>query len=142
MRQLIAYTDGARRGNGDACAAAYYPNGATPNEKSLGAVVHDHVLLGMKTNNEAEYSGLILALERALSDGYQKLKVFSDSQLIVKQMQGVYRVESSSLRPLYEKAYTLACQLDFEIKWIPRAQNTEADRICNEVLDRHQGKTN
>jgi ribonuclease HI len=142
MRQLIAYTDGARRGNGDTSCGVFFPYGLEG--KGIGGLpVYTYgEYTGKGTNNEAEYSGLILALKHALTYSYTSLKVFSDSQLIVKQMRGIYRVESSSLRPLYEKAYTLACQLDFEINWVPREQNTEADRICNEVLDRHQGKTN
>lgn len=143
MRELIAFTDGGSRGNpGDAASAAHYPHLSTPDEKNFWGQITDAKYIGVRTNNEAEYEALILALRRALQDDYTKLTVFSDSKLMVNQMKGNFRVESPLLLPLYEEAYTLACQLDFEINWIPREKNKEADAVCNQVLDQVQGMKN
>jgi ribonuclease HI len=93
--------------------------------------------IGVKTNNEAEYLGLVAALDYATRQGITKLRVRSDSELLVRQMQGRYKVRSASLRLLHEQARKLArhfAYLGFE--HVPREQNVEADRLANGALDR------
>ncbi len=93
--------------------------------------------LGVKTNNVAEYSGLLAALGFALEHGHPHLRVISDSELMVKQMKGQYRVNSPDLKPLYEEAKRRAGQLQrFEIQHVLRGKNKEADRLANEAMDR------
>jgi len=93
--------------------------------------------IGVKTNNEAEYLGLVAALDYATRHGITKLRVRSDSELLVRQMQGHYKVRSGSLRLLHEQARKLArhfAYLCFE--HVHREQNVEADRLANQALDR------
>ena len=93
--------------------------------------------LGIQTNNFAEYSGLLATLDFALSHGHRKLRVISDSELMVKQIQGKYQVKSPGLRPLYEQAKKKIAQLeDFQIAHALRHKNKEADRLANEAMDR------
>lgn len=128
----IAYVDGASRGN--------------PGEAAYGVRVCDRegaeielfgAYLGRQTNNFAEYSGLIAALRWALESGVGELEVRSDSQLMVRQILGQYRVKSASLRPLWEEARQLATRLrSFRILHVRREDNVEADSMANEILDR------
>ena len=97
--------------------------------------------LGFKTNNFAEYSGLLGVLAWALEHGYSKLKVVSDSELMVKQIQGKYKVNSPDLRPLYDEAKRRIMRLDlFRIEHALRHKNKTADRLANEAMDRGMGK--
>jgi ribonuclease HI len=142
MKTLIAYTDGGSRGNRDAASAVHCIlekiNTAHINQETSYTFGK---YIGQRTNNEAEYEALILALEFALKLGYGKLIVYSDSQFMVRQIQGAYRVNAPTILPLYEKAMVMVYQLDFEIHHIPREQNTKADAEVNRILDKHQGKT-
>jgi len=89
-----------------------------------------------KTNNFAEYSGLLTALEYAIGEKYPSLKVLSDSELLVRQMQGRYRVKSPGLIELYERAQSLVRKLQhFSIEHVLREYNRDADRLVNKVLD-------
>jgi ribonuclease HI len=128
----VAYVDGASRGNpGPASYAVVLqaPDGATKFE--IGKYV------GRATNNVAEYYGLIAALDYAASQKIPRLRVRSDSELLVRQMQGRYKVNSPDLRPLHERAQKLARALAyFTIEHIPREQNSEADELANIALDR------
>lgn len=128
----VAYVDGASRGNpGPASYAVvlHAPDGATKFE--IGKYV------GRATNNVAEYYGLIAALDYAASEKIPRLRVRSDSELLVRQMQGRYRVNSPDLRPLHERAQKLARSLAyFAIEHIPREQNSAADDLANIALDR------
>ena len=91
----------------------------------------------MQTNNYAEYSGLLAVLEWALANGARRLRVVSDSELMVKQMKGLYKVKSPGLVPLYQEARRLAARLDgFEMRHTLRGGNKEADRLANEAMDR------
>jgi len=93
--------------------------------------------LGIRTNNYAEYSGLLGVLAYALEHGYRRLKVVSDSELMVKQIQGKYRVNSPDLKPLWQEAKTRIARLDaFEISHALRHKNKDADRLANEAMDR------
>jgi len=126
-----AYVDGAARGNpGPASYAVILraPDGSTPFQ--IGKY------LGRATNNVAEYYALIGALDYAQSNHIARLAVRSDSELLVRQMQGRYKVKSLDLRPLHERAQKLARGLaHFDIEHIPREQNSEADALANLALD-------
>jgi ribonuclease HI len=126
-----AYVDGAARGNpGPASYAVivHAPDGSTAFQ--IGKY------LGRASNNVAEYYGLIGALDYAQSKNISRLAVRSDSQLMVRQMQGRYKVKSADLRPLHERAQKMARGLaHFDIAHIPREQNSEADQLANLALD-------
>jgi ribonuclease HI len=129
---LVAYIDGGARGN--------------PGPAGFGVVVEDEVgrpvaelseYLGRQTNNYAEYSGLLAVLSYAIKHGFKALKVVSDSELMVKQINGEYKVSSPTLKELYAQATKLIDQLDyFEIKHVLREKNKEADRLANLAMDR------
>ena len=129
----IAYVDGASRGNPGASAF-----GVRIVDEDGVEVDRFGGFLGLQTNNYAEYRGLIAALEWAASRGVDALEVRSDSQLMVRQMLGQYRVKSATLRPLWEQACTLAGGLGrFRIVHLGREHNVEADSLANEILDRN-----
>jgi ribonuclease HI len=93
--------------------------------------------LGNRTNNYAEYSGLLGCLQWALEHGHRRLRVISDSELMVKQIQGKYKVNSPDLRPLWEEARRRIAQLDrFEISHALRHKNKAADQLANDAMDR------
>ena len=131
-RKVKLYIDGAARGNpGPAAAAAVLttPKGLT--------VSHIGRYLGARTNNYAEYSALIAGLSEAAEVGATEVRVLSDSQLLVRQMQGAYKVKKDTLRPLHERANQLASAFKkVTYRHIEREYNKEADRLANEVLDR------
>jgi probable phosphoglycerate mutase len=134
---FTAHCDGGSRGN--------------PGPSGYGAVVEDpqgrivarlSKFLGIQTNNYAEYSGLLAALQWAIDNGAKQYRVVSDSELMVKQMQGKYKVASPGLRPLWEQAKRLAAKLDrFEMRHTLRGGNKEADRLANEAMDKGMGRT-
>jgi ribonuclease HI len=133
---FTAHCDGGSRGN--------------PGPAGFGAVVEDpqgrvaarlSEYLGRQTNNYAEYSGLVAVLRWASEHGVKRLRVVSDSELMVKQMNGQYKVANPGLRPLWEEARRLARGLDgFQMAHTLRAGNAEADRLANEAMDRGMGK--
>lgn len=129
---FVANVDGASRGNpGPASYAVILrgPDGATLFE--VGKYI------GRATNNVAEYYGLITALDSAAAQGIDRLLVRSDSELLVRQMQGRYKVKSADLRPLFERARKLANGFAyFAVEHVPREQNSEADALANLALDR------
>jgi probable phosphoglycerate mutase len=134
---FIAHCDGGSRGN--------------PGPAGFGAVIEDaqgHTLielsefLGIQTNNFAEYSGLLGVLNWAIEHEVKRLRVVSDSELMVKQMQGKYKVASPVLRPLFEEARKLSRRIEnFEIRHTLRGGNKTADRLANEAMDKGMGKT-
>src|SRR5438445_798630 len=129
---FVAYVDGASRGNpGPASYAVILrgPDGATRFEAGK--------YIGRATNNVAEYYGLITALDYAAAQGIERLLVRSDADLLVRQMQGRYKVKSPDLRPLYERARKLARGFAyFAMEHVPREQNRKADELANVALDR------
>jgi ribonuclease HI len=133
---IVAYCDGGSRGNpGPAGFGVHIEDGQG---KTLAQLSE---FLGKKTNNFAEYSGLLAALNFALEQGYSRLKVVSDSELMVKQIKGQYRVNSPELRPLYEEAKRRIARLDlFRIEHVLRDKNRHADRLANEAMDRGTGR--
>jgi ribonuclease HI len=133
---ISAHCDGGARGNpGPAGYGALV-------QSADGAVIAElSEFLGLRTNNFAEYSGLLGCLDFALKNGYRKLRVVSDSELMVKQIQGKYQVKSPDLKPLYDEAKRRIAQLDgFEISHALRHKNKDADRLANEAMDRGMRK--
>jgi ribonuclease HI len=130
-----ANIDGAARGNPGPASYGLVlrrPDG-TPLE-SLGKYIGRH------TNNVAEYYALIAALDYAVANGIKRLRVQSDSQLIVNQIKGLYKVKHPDLRPLHERAKKMAAGLEaFTIQYVPREQNREADVAANAALDNTSG---
>ena len=128
---IIANIDGGARGNPG--PAAY---GVIVRNDKGEIVAELSEYLGHQTNNYAEYSGLIAALEYAVREEHSSLKVISDSELMVRQMKGIYRVSSPSLKALYARAQSLVRKLErFSIEHALREKNRDADRLVNEVLD-------
>jgi len=130
-----ANIDGGSRGN--------------PGPASYGVVIRDprgeivarlKKYIGRMTNNVAEYYGMIAALDYAQSKGIRALRVESDSELLVKQMRGQYKVKNADLRPLFERAKKMSQALEsFRIEHVYREQNREADALANEALDETSG---
>ncbi len=127
---LTINIDGAARGNPGPAAFAYVI------ARDGHPLIEEGGRLGETTNNVAEYTALVRALERATELGGQHLVIHSDSELLVKQMNGAYRVKNEQLRALHEQASRLLEPFaSVSIRHIPRAQNSRADQLCNEVLD-------
>jgi len=134
---LVAHSDGGARGN--------------PGPAGYGVVIQDESgkkvaalseYLGHQTNNFAEYQGLIAALEYSLQHGPKALKLISDSELLVRQIKGIYKVKNPTLQDLHGRAKELIAQLDwFSIGHALREQNQEADRLANDAMDRGMGRT-
>jgi len=134
---LLAHCDGGARGNPG--PAGY---GAVIAQEDGTVLAELSEFLGFKTNNFAEYSGLLGVLQWAIDNKYTRLKVVSDSELMVKQIQGKYKVNSPDLRPLYEEARRRILHMDlFSISHALRHKNKTADRLANEAMDRGMGKT-
>ena len=131
--RLILFTDGGSRGNpGPAAAGAALK---TPQGKPLAK---ESAFLGSVTNNVAEYEALCLGLSMAADYKPKLLEVKMDSELIIKQMNGKYRVKDPVLRELHEKAKLLVQRLkSVKFDYIPREQNAEADALVNECLDKY-----
>jgi ribonuclease HI len=133
---LTAHTDGGARGN--------------PGPAGYGVVIHDaqgHKVaalsqyLGHQTNNFAEYQALIAALEYAVEHEPRALKVISDSELLVRQIKGIYRVKEPTLRDLHGRASQLIRQLQwFDIEHVLRGHNREADQLANAAMDKGSGR--
>lgn len=98
--------------------------------------------IGRSTNNVAEYYGLIAAMDYAQSHGVRAIRIESDSELLVKQMRGLYKVKSADLQPLYERAQKMSKAFEsFRIDHVYREQNREADALANDALDEVEGKS-
>jgi ribonuclease HI len=130
--KLVIYTDGGARGN--------------PGPAGIGAVAYDEQgnvvfeiseYIGETTNNQAEYKAAVRALEEAKKKKAKELYFYLDSELVVKQLNGEYKIKNKGLQPLFVKIYN-AC-LDFkkvEFKHVRREKNKEADRLVNEAIDK------
>jgi ribonuclease HI len=133
---LVAHSDGGARGN--------------PGPAGYGVVIQDESgrkvaalseYLGHQTNNFAEYQGLIAALEYAIKHGPKALKLISDSELLVRQIKGIYKVKNAVLKDLHARAKELIAQLDwFSIGHALREHNREADQLANEAMDKGTGR--
>ena len=129
---VIAHCDGGARGNPG--PAGY---GALLQDEAGAVLAELSEFLGNRTNNYAEYSGLLGCLQWALDHSHRRLRVISDSELMVKQIQGKYKVNSPDLRPLWEEARRRIAQLDrFEISHALRHKNKAADQLANDAMDR------
>jgi ribonuclease HI len=134
---LVAHSDGGARGN--------------PGPSGYGVVIQDEAgrkiaalsqYLGHQTNNFAEYQGLIAALEYAIEHGHKALKVVSDSELLVRQIKGIYKVKNLTLQELHARAKELIAQLEwFSIDHALREHNREADELANQAMDKGTGRT-
>lgn len=129
--KLRAFTDGGARGNPGIAGYGIY----IEDEKGK-KIYEENKFLGIKTNNEAEYMGLIGALSW-IKENYPEaeIEIYSDSQLLVRQMKKVYKVKASHLKDLWAKAQELCQGKTIEFKEIPREQNTEADLLANKAMD-------
>ena len=131
LKKAIIHVDGASRGNPGAAAI-----GAIIKDEQGRLVASVSRRIGTATNNEAEYQALIAALEKAINLGVKEVELNSDSELVVKQLKGRYRVKKAALKPLHQKMRQLLDSLeDFTVTHIPREQNTEADSLANKALD-------
>ena len=129
--KVVIHVDGGSRGNpGPAAGAAVI---SSPDGERLAAATE---LLGVASNNVAEYRGLLLGLRRARELGADEVEVVNDSELVAKQLNGVYKVKHRDMRPLHAEA--LAALREFErwsIRSVPRAENADADELVNSALD-------
>jgi ribonuclease HI len=127
---LMIYTDGASRNNpGEAGAGIFILRDGVPVDRIAR-------YLGTTTNNIAEYQAAIIGLERALKLGASNVRLHADSELMVKQLNGQYKVKNEGLKPLYQKAKELIAKIGrVEVQYIPREQNKEADALANKAID-------
>jgi ribonuclease HI len=133
---FTAHCDGGSRGNPG--PSGY---GAVIEDPQGGVVARLSEFLGTQTNNYAEYSGLLAVLKWAIEHGAKHLRVVSDSELMVKQMKGQYKVKSPGLIPLWHEARRRAASLEkFEMRHTLRGGNKEADQLANEAMDKGMGK--
>ena len=129
--KVLIFTDGAARGN--------------PGPAAIGVVIKDEKgklvasisrCLGATTNNQAEYRAIIAALEKAVSLGARQVTLYSDSELVVKQINGLYKIKQAALRSLYQEVVRLTGALEsFKIAHVPREKNAAADELANKALD-------
>jgi len=130
--KVIVHVDGGARGNPGAAAAACVIT--TPEGELL---LTDAELLGVASNNVAEYRALILGAERARELGASEVEIVGDSELIAKQVQGIYKVKHPAMRPLHLQAMGVLRGFErWSIRTVPRAQNAQADALVNAALDR------
>jgi ribonuclease HI len=131
LKELTIYTDGASRGN--------------PGEAGAGVIIYDQqgtivkkikAALGTTTNNVAEYMALIIALKEAVRLKADALQLFSDSELMVRQLKGIYRVKDRKMQALAAEAKKLLSNfIRYDIVSVPRSQNSEADKLANQAID-------
>jgi ribonuclease HI len=131
MKKVVVHVDGGARGNpGPAAAGAVV---STPEGDVLDEAAE---AIGVATNNVAEYRGLLLGLERARELGASEVEVVNDSELIAKQVNGVYKVKHPAMKPLHAAALQALRAFDrWSIRSVPRAQNAAADALVNQALD-------
>jgi ribonuclease HI len=130
-KKVTIYADGAARGN--------------PGPASIGVVIKDESdnkvaeisnHIGTATNNQAEYLAIIAGLEKVISLGYKNVIVKADSELVIMQINGLYKIRNTALRPLYQKVVQLTGSLEnVLLTYIPREQNADADALANRALD-------
>ncbi|MBZ0186048.1 MAG: ribonuclease HI family protein [Candidatus Obscuribacterales bacterium] len=132
-KQAIVFADGGSRGNPGPSGAGALVKDESENGVTVASV---YEFLGTTTNNVAEYTGLIMGLRQALELGYTQVEARMDSELVVKQIKGQYRVKNEKLKPLCLEAKMLAQKFErFSIVHIRREHNKEADRLANQAMD-------
>lgn len=130
--KIIVYTDGGSRGNPGPAAAGFVLSDEAGAELKRKAV-----FLGRATNNEAEYTAVIRAVEEAIQLGGRDLKIFSDSELLVRQINGQYKVKSENIKPLYGRVRDLLGKLNgWKVRHVKREMNVDADAVVNQAIDR------
>ena len=147
MQQLWPYPVSALRNRLNVKKAIIFTDGAAepnPGPAAIGAIIKDEQgrliarisrRIGTTTNNQAEYRAIIAALEKAIELGARHADIYSDSELVVKQINGKYRVKKPTLKPLHQKVRQLLDNLEgFTVIHVPREQNAEADNLANEAL--------
>ena len=129
--KLVVHVDGGARGNPGPAAAAAVLSTAD------GDVLDEaHEYLGVATNNVAEYRGLLLGLRRARELGADEIEVVNDSELVAKQVNGIYKVKHRDMKPLHAEARDALTAFEaWKIRSVPRAENARADELVNEALD-------
>jgi ribonuclease HI len=129
--RVVIEADGGARGNpGPAAAAAVL---STPGGEVLDEAAET---LGTATNNVAEYRGLLLGLQRARALGATEVEVVNDSELVARQVNGIYKVKHPDMRPLHAAALEALAQFDrWSLRSVPRAENAGADALVNQALD-------
>jgi ribonuclease HI len=129
--KVLVHVDGGARGNPGPAAAA------TVISSPAGELLAEHAeLLGTATNNVAEYRALLLGLARARELGASEVEIVGDSELIAKQVQGLYKVKHEAMRPLHREAMDALRGFErWSIRTVPRAQNAHADALVNAALD-------
>jgi ribonuclease HI len=131
ISKVIICTDGAARGNPGPAAI-----GATLKDEQGNQIATISRRIGTTTNNQAEYRAVITALEKAVKLGVKDVELRADSELVIKQINGWYKVKNVALRPLYQEVVKLIGLLDrFKASYIPRERNSEADALANKALD-------
>ncbi|MBN2589630.1 MAG: phosphoribosylglycinamide formyltransferase [Sedimentisphaerales bacterium] len=131
---VVAYIDGGSRGNPGPAASGFVLS-----DKDGNLLLAKGLFLGKKTNNEAEYTALVKALEAALEINAKKIMIFSDSELLVKQINGEYKVKSEKILPLYEQASSFLYKFaKWKVQHVYREKNKIADGLVNEALDMRQ----
>jgi len=130
VKKMIIHADGASRGNPGPAAI-----GATISDEQGKLIACISQSIGRATNNQAEYRAVVAALEKAVRLGATHVELKSDSQLVVRQIIGEYRVKNAALKPLYQRVKQKLSLLNgFTIAYIPRQQNKEADRLASRAL--------
>ena len=130
VKRVKIHSDGASRGNPGLAAI-----GATIKDEQGKLIASISQRIGETTNNQAEYMAIIAALEEATKLGARHVELNSDSEFVVRQIKGEYRVKNLALKPLYQRVKQLqGCLESFTINHIPRQQNIEADRLANSAL--------
>lgn len=133
--ETILETDGAARGNPGSAGAGYIIS------REGKVLVQDKVHLGVTTNNVAEYTAMIMGLERTLRIGAKRVLALTDSLLVVRQIQGSYKVKKDHLKPLHRKCLDLISRLEsFTIRYIPSSRNP-AHRLAEDAASQGQGST-
>lgn len=127
---LTIFTDGASRNNpGEAGAGVLILQDNKP-------VAELARYLGTTTNNIAEYNAAIMGMEHAVKLGASHVKLFADSELLVKQLNGLYKVKNEGLKPLFQRVKELIAKIGtVEVQYIPRAENSKADALANKAID-------
>lgn len=135
MKHLSIYTDGAARGNPGPAGAGWVIR------TSAGEIVAKHCkYLGELTNNQAEYQALLLALEEAIGLKGERIAIYADSELMVRQIQGEYKVKNEGLRPLFQRlVLTLSRFREYTVSHVRREENALADELANKAIDDYFG---
>ncbi len=131
QQKCALYTDGASRGNPGPAGA-----GAVLVDQKGREIAARAEYLGRCTNNAAEYRALVMGLQMAVENGCSELDIFLDSELIVRQLTGRYKVKNATLKPLFGQAQQLLqCFKNFSVTHVPRAKNQRADQLANQGID-------